>query len=262
MALKPNISHPFSIYKITNPIGKVYIGLTSNVKRRKAAYKGLECKSQALLYKSINKYGWVNHDFEIIDELICLFKEAKSKEMFWIRSYMCNENKWRMGVGLNLTDGGGGSIGRPLSEEAKLRIGNINNKYRHTEEAKNKIRLSLVGQNRNHKGQSAGVLNKMQEINRNRVYPTGQKQSPETIEKRMVQIRGVKYTGDKLDRLRERVVKSCAVPVIQYDLQGNIVKEYPLVKYAISESGVGRTEIYRVLSGKKKQSKGFIFKYK
>ena len=59
----------FTIYKITNPLGKVYIGKTCNLSKRKYAYRKLECRSQPLIYRSINKYGWENHDFEIIEHL-------------------------------------------------------------------------------------------------------------------------------------------------------------------------------------------------
>jgi group I intron endonuclease len=54
------------IYKITNPKGSIYIGSTNNIKRRKEDYKYLRCKGQIKIYRSIKKYGFENHKFEII----------------------------------------------------------------------------------------------------------------------------------------------------------------------------------------------------
>ena len=57
------------IYKITNPNNKVYIGQSRNIRRRFSAYKRLECKKQVKLFNSLNKYGVINHKFEVIIEL-------------------------------------------------------------------------------------------------------------------------------------------------------------------------------------------------
>ena len=55
------------IYKITSPSGRIYIGQAKNLRKRLNSYKGLHCKGQTKLYNSLKKYGWENHQFDIID---------------------------------------------------------------------------------------------------------------------------------------------------------------------------------------------------
>jgi group I intron endonuclease len=57
------------IYKITSPIGKVYIGQSKNIKERWNQYKKLiNCGNQTRLYNSFMYYGVESHTFEIIKE--------------------------------------------------------------------------------------------------------------------------------------------------------------------------------------------------
>ena len=57
------------IYKITSPSGKIYIGQTNDIEKRKINYEKLLCKAQRLLYSSIKKYGWDNHKLEVLLEV-------------------------------------------------------------------------------------------------------------------------------------------------------------------------------------------------
>ena len=54
------------IYKITNPSGKIYIGQSVNIDNRISSYKNLKCKNQTKLYRSLLKYTFENHIFEIL----------------------------------------------------------------------------------------------------------------------------------------------------------------------------------------------------
>ena len=54
------------IYKITSPLGYIYIGQSINIDYRFNVYKKLKCKSQLRIYNSFVKYGVDNHIFEII----------------------------------------------------------------------------------------------------------------------------------------------------------------------------------------------------
>lgn len=58
-----------SIYKITSPSDKVYIGQSNNTKKRFWTYKNIICSEQVKLFHSLKKYGPNNHIFEIIHEL-------------------------------------------------------------------------------------------------------------------------------------------------------------------------------------------------
>lgn len=75
------------IYKITSPSGKIYIGQSKDLHRRKGDYNRYSKKScrQVKLMASINKYGWINHVFEIIE--VCSIEELSVKERFWQEHY-------------------------------------------------------------------------------------------------------------------------------------------------------------------------------
>lgn len=50
--------------------------------------------------------------------------------------------------------------------------------------------------------------------------------------------------------------------VVQYDLNNNFIKEYYGVKEASEKIGIHPSNIYKCCRGEKKQTKGFVFKYK
>lgn len=51
-------------------------------------------------------------------------------------------------------------------------------------------------------------------------------------------------------------------PVLQYDLQGNFVKEYPSAKEAEIENNIAKGHITKVCKDERKSAGGFIWKYK
>lgn len=71
------------IYKITNPKGEIYIGQSTNIEARWENYRKLRCRDQRLLFKSLAKYGWLNHTFEIIEEC----QDLNNREQYWIKFY-------------------------------------------------------------------------------------------------------------------------------------------------------------------------------
>lgn len=126
------------IYKITSPIGKIYIGKSHDILKRWKGYKVIQHKKQTKLYNSFNKYGVENHVFEIIEE--CDDSILSEKETFYILKF----NTYNTENGLNLTGGGDGA--NYLSEEARIKIGNFHrgNKYnlgrKTSDETKEKLR--------------------------------------------------------------------------------------------------------------------------
>lgn len=75
------------IYKITNPKGKVYIGQSRDLKKRELQYSKYlkrHCR-QLKIVSSINKYGWSQHSFEIIE--ICDFDNLNIRERYWQEFY-------------------------------------------------------------------------------------------------------------------------------------------------------------------------------
>jgi group I intron endonuclease len=114
------------IYKITNPNGHIYVGQTINYKERIKKYKTKQ-KINTPIHKSILKYGFENHTFEIIISGINSKEELDKKEIYFISFFDSYKN------GLNCTTGGDiGTFGyvhtestRKKLSENKIKIGNV-----------------------------------------------------------------------------------------------------------------------------------------
>lgn len=106
------------IYKITSPIGKVYIGQSTDIENRKKAYEKGACKNQTKLYHSILKYGFDNHKFEIIE--LCCEQDLNLVERSW-QDYFCVMEQTE-GLNLRLTKSNDRS--GTVSEETRKKISN------------------------------------------------------------------------------------------------------------------------------------------
>lgn len=85
------------VYKIVSPSGKVYIGQSSNIRRRITEHLYSSKKQNTKLYASIRKYGFDSHNIEILF-LSQSDYEKNRMEQFFI-NYYDSINK-----GLNLID--------------------------------------------------------------------------------------------------------------------------------------------------------------
>jgi group I intron endonuclease len=86
------------IYKISNPLNKIYIGQSINITYRNKQYKSpSNYKNQTKLRNSINKYGLDNHKFEVIEE--CETKELNNRERYWQNYY----DSFKNGLNCKLT---------------------------------------------------------------------------------------------------------------------------------------------------------------
>lgn len=122
------------IYKITSPSDKVYIGQSWNIDSRKRNYKNLKCKQQRYIYKSILKYGFDNHLFEIVQELpFDVSQEVLNQYEFiyWSQYKNCGFEM------LNLTEPGPNS---KLSEDTKRYMSSLRKGISKSEEWKSKVR--------------------------------------------------------------------------------------------------------------------------
>ncbi len=102
------------IYKITSPSGKIYVGKSDNIhKAWRNRYKNYNCENQRLIYRSLKKYGWEKHTFEIIE--VCQSNHLNYYEIYYIWFY----ETYRTPHGMNLTVGGEGSKGCRWNEEQR-----------------------------------------------------------------------------------------------------------------------------------------------
>lgn len=276
MSISPSQIVDWSIYKITSPTGRNYIGLTSNLNNRIGKYKKMNCKNQPIVYRSFLKYGVEAHKIEVIDRFSSNIEYAYGKEMFWIRSYMASP-KWGK-FGLNSTDGGSGSLGMIHPESAKKKIGDTHRGKKWSEERKKKFSELK-------KGLKSYVRTK-ETIEKLKNSSKGRKLSQETKDKisktrldRKIpsSTKGIKLSEERkkqigLSKVGNTYTKGRKVPesekerlykkVLVFDLNGNFLKECSSVNSTIFEFGVSKGTIRNSANGITKHHTKFIFKFK
>lgn len=106
------------IYKITNNINnKIYIGQSVNINNRLNWHKELlqhNDHPNSHLQNSVNKYGFENFKFEIIEE--CDKNDLSVRERYWISHYNS------MNEGYNMTSGGENIPGWQQTDEVRNKI--------------------------------------------------------------------------------------------------------------------------------------------
>tara|TARA_B110000444_G_C18714816_1_gene535485 strand:+ start:276 stop:950 length:675 start_codon:yes stop_codon:yes gene_type:complete len=147
-----NKKHMVGIYKITNPEGKAYIGLSKEIEKRWKSHKNLQFKENSKLRESLIKYGGDSHSFEVIEEIaISSLKRAKAnsllrkRERYWIKKLDTFNS------GLNSNGGGSGCNSHTAESKHKISeglkgkpkpkdFGKNRKKWQHTETYREKLR--------------------------------------------------------------------------------------------------------------------------
>lgn len=220
------------IYKITNPEGQSYIGLSKNIEQRWISHKNLQFKGNIKLKNSLKLYSIESHIWDVIEivdiEHLSLHEGnafLRKRERYWITFY----NSFKDG----LNENGGGSGCGSHTKESKQKIskalkgkskpsnfGENRKKWQHNEEWKKKISASkkgksspLKGKNRSYKG---------------RISPN----------------------------------KGKGKPIIQYDLNMNQIQEFSSLSKASQILNIPQPSISECLRKKYKTAGGYIFNYK
>lgn len=251
------------IYKITNPKGKSYIGQSIDIESRHIQYKNGHCKQQPKLYNSIQKYGWDNHEVEIIVE--CGVTELDNLEIYYIEKFNTLTN------GLNLSGGGeGGGLKTELTKQkiSKSHKGMKKSwvKSRLTQEAREKAwetkrnQLNPIYQydldgNFIKKWNKPSHASKTLNLNRGWLS---------VVTDDFTQtLGGYMWSSKHYENLPPTTKhQSKKKQVLQYDLNGNLIKEWNSAKDAANSVGIAVQCITAVCRGVNKTSKGFIWKYK
>lgn len=235
------------IYKITNPSGKIYIGQSININYRENWYKKLYCKKQPKLYKSIMKYGWVQHLFEIIEE--CSLEQLNERETYWKQYYLDLFNgDWKKVLFCGLYDTGGG----PKSKETKLKMSKSRLGKKDSNETKKKKSESFKGRKGSIKQKE--IISKYWKNNPIRTIEIGIKISNTKKEK-------TKYKTKPFPKKDVSKFKT-NVSVIQCDLNDKEIKEFISINEASRQTGIRHDTISACVRGKQKTTGGYKWKYK
>ena len=236
------------IYLIENCYGdpnKVYIGKTKN-----SRYSPHKRKfGEDIVYSYIDS----------IDSFDS--KDWKPLEQFWIEQF----RQWGFSI-MNLNSGGGGCSFHTEENKTKMRKpkkDKSNYSYPKTESFIN----SVTGKSKNYpETRNRNISSSL----------TGYKQTPEHVEKRSKLLRGKSNIKNKKPKpegfgdiiskkLKGRKFPQKQTPIIQYDLEGNFIKEFDSITEAcyIIFNDVGKNpNITKCCQGKTKTAYGFKWKYK
>lgn len=223
------------IYMFTNKInGKKYIGQTVNERRRYLEHKRGKDKANYHLDNAIKKYGIEAFNYEILNTIIASSKEGLIQQLNrWEVHYINKYNATNYDYGYNVAVGGGANglgkqywLGKHHTEETKKKLSKIHKGSFLSDEIKKKISIAS-----------------------NRMWAS------EEYRKKHKEGMG-KYFDNP--NLKHHLAKK----TIQYDLDGNFVKEFESLTEAALKMNCDKALIMRVCQGKAKTAKGYKWKYK
>ncbi len=261
------------IYKITNTVtGKCYIGETiqHNYQRRWQKHlNSLKYKEGCpLLKSSMKKHGIDNFKFEIL--IICFDHDLVRYEKEYIKKYNS-----QVPNGYNILPGGqigNGMLGYKHTPETIEKIKQKGKEFReknpnHFETYREKLRCSMEKVDISSCLKNSVKFQKAIEEKRvGSASHKGGKLSEET--KKKIKESLTKYYENNKNKTisekhREAVRKRLSKSVVQYNKNGELIKEYSSIIEADRISGVKRSNIHNSITGKTKTAGGgFIWKYK
>jgi hypothetical protein len=227
------------IYKITNPKGKVYIGQSINIPVRKNKYTLNHTKGQPRISRSITKYGWENHLFEIIEE--CDVIDLDKRETYWKQYYLNQLNKnWDLVLFCNIYDTGGG----PKSDIWKQ------------SKSRPIIQYDLEG-NFIKEWASGKHFAEVNNLTNGSLITSCLKNKQKTAYKSLWRYKTVDYPK----QINPIVLEYETMKIIQYDLEENFIKEWGSILEASNSCNIKKQSIVNNLKNRSKSSGGFIWKY-
>ena len=283
------------IYKYTSPSGKVYIGQTTQEKRRRKTFLNLNKSYGGVkIDNARRRYSPEAFTYEVLCRMkFATAKDAQEKlnelEEYYIKEFDTYRN------GYNMTFGGYTTTGMKLSEETRKKLSKIRTgkKLRpRTDEEKRQQseRMKAHWDNPEWREQYMQTVltekyrkkkSEMSKGERNGMY--GKKATPEAREKMSKARKGVKncnYAKTFSDETRRKLSESAlkrkpmsqqskekikinvGVAVCQYSLSGEFIAEYPTAKIAGQAIGKESSCILKCCKGQRGIAYGFKWEYK
>jgi group I intron endonuclease len=275
------------IYKIEFPNGKYYIGQTTDsLEQRKKGHKqSAKNGITYCVYNALRKYNMID-TFDLIEiDTADTLEELNEKEKRYIIEY----NSYYMnGRGYNMTHGGDGTNGYVYTDEVKQKMSENAKKAKRTPEGKQKSSAAQTKRYKNIEERKKHCERMKKRVEDN---PKMGKQISESQKKRMENPEVRKQLSEarkkhfenpeariinsvsqkkRFENPEERKKNSHAKENKPFDvfktdgtIIGTFTYQFEAMDYLQKEYNIAsRIKISEVLSGKRKYSHGFLFKYK
>lgn len=230
------------LYEHISPSGKVYVGITSQKKVYKRWRYGNGYNYCILFNNAIKKYGWNNFKHIIVASNLGE-KTAKNMEKDLVKYYKNKE------LSYNITDGGDGTLGRKFSIEAKNKMSKSHKGKIITEEWRNNMRIGQLKRDKS-----------------TQYIPTVEDRVRQSIKmKEYYKIHSSPRKGVTLEettKLKCLINQKSRKPIVQYDLNMNVICEYLSISQASRITGFTLSKIAECCNGKLNKYKNFYWKYK
>ena len=226
----------YTVYLHTFPNGKKYIGITY----RKPEYRwnnGKNYRSQEIMRRAIEKYGWENITHEILFEHLTK-EEAEQKEIELIAQYKSNQRKY----GYNI-ENGGNSRGA-VSEKTKIKISKNNARYWKGKKLSLETRKKISQNQKGRKISKESIRKALETKKKN--YPNGIHVSKENRLKSSQRMKGNKLS---------------AKPIMQLTKDLKEIKIWSCISDASRELKINNGSIVSCAKGKRPSAGGYIWKY-
>lgn len=249
------------LYKITNKVNnKSYIGITNQHNYKDRWRKHINCikykEGCPLLKNAMKKYGIDQFDFKII--IICFDEDLLKYEKEYIIKY---NTLTPNGYNIILGQIGTGFVGYKHSQETIEKIKEKGKQFReknpnYFETYREKLKKSMENVDTSYFVKNSEKFKKAMEERRQK---NGFIKSEETKNKISESLK-LYYkdniqnkTKEAVNKQKEAVKKALSKPIAQYTKDNILVKEYYSIADADRTSGVKKSNIQNVLSGKIKQ---------
>lgn len=222
------------VYLIENLINnKKYVGMDT---KNNPLYLG----SGTLIKRALKKYGRENFKKHIL-EYCPSIEILEQRETWWINNFDALKRK----DFYNLEDNRKRGV-NPFANKTEEELKEIGNKIR------SKERNEKIGK-ANSKPKPKGFGEKIRKRN------LGTKRSEESKAKQSKTLKG-RISPNEGNKWSEEQKKQLGIPILQYDINGNLIREWYSTQEA--QKGLGIKGINNNLKGRVKTCGGFVWKYK
>lgn len=221
----------YSIYRITNPNGKVYIGQSCNVKARIKWYKNCT-PDQPAIYNSIKKYGYENHIFEILLENLDK-EQVDINEKDLIKQYKLKR------ISLNISEGGTAIVNLPRYTKSVLQFTIDGLLIKRYDSLKDALFINNID--------ASTLISALKGEN--------------NYCKNYLWLYEKDYLSGKLPIVNKKYRFKISKTVYVFDINGSLLKECLSIKDASEYTGCCGRDIENNLKGRRYRLKRFLFSY-